>query len=132
MKNINQTEIKQLNEVEGMIIKCKTKFNDILDELLAMTTKEANDAKKFIFKQIMELGLMLLSLYFSKFNKGNYGKTLKTAEGEAVRGATSDRKYFSIFDHPLLKNRLKELKENAAHYTMHNIKKRYNNHNFCG
>jgi hypothetical protein len=54
MKNINQTEIEQLNEVEGMIIKCKTKFNDILDELLAMT-KEANDAEKFIFKQIMEL-----------------------------------------------------------------------------
>ena len=26
-------------------------------------------------------------------------------------------------DHPLLKNRLKELKENAAHYTMHNKRK---------
>jgi len=110
MKNINQTEIEQLNEVEGMIIKCKTKFNDILDELLAMT-KEANDAEKFIFKQIMELGLMLLSLYFSKFNKGNYGKTVKTAEGEAVRGATSDRKYFSIFGKIVITRYLYNVKE---------------------
>ena len=96
MKMINEAETFQANEFEGIILRCKTKFNDILDELLSIT-KDANEIEKLIFKQMMELGLMLLTLYFSKFNKGNYGKTVKTAEGEAIRGDTSDRNYFSIF-----------------------------------
>ena len=92
----NQVEKIQSAEIEKAIVNCKTKFNNIVSELLSVT-KDANEVEMSIFKHLMELGLMLLSLYFSKFNNGNYGKIIMTAEGDAIRGDKSDRKYFSIF-----------------------------------
>ncbi|KPA17958.1 hypothetical protein MHK_001829, partial [Candidatus Magnetomorum sp. HK-1] len=96
MKINNQAEINQPAVIEAAIIKCKTKFNSIVDELLSIT-KDANEVEEFIFKHLLELGLMFLNLYFLKFNNGNYGKTIKTVEGDAIRGDKSERKYFSIF-----------------------------------
>jgi len=38
-----------------------------------------------------------MQLYFASQNKGNYGKTIETAQGIARRGRTSEKSYFSIF-----------------------------------
>jgi len=50
-----------------------------------------------IFNQLIKLGFILMQLYFASQNKGNYGKTIETAQGIARRGRTSEKSYFSIF-----------------------------------
>jgi len=50
-----------------------------------------------IYKQLMKLGFMLMQLFFSIHNKGNYGKNIETARGIAKRGRISVKSYYSIF-----------------------------------
>ncbi len=58
---------------------------------------EAHKAESVIFKRLLELGLLLLKLYFANHNQGDYGKTVETAQGQAKRGKTGEKTYFSIF-----------------------------------
>jgi len=50
-----------------------------------------------LYKRLMELGFLFLKLFFTSQNKGNYGKTIKTAKGITQRGRPIKRAYFSIF-----------------------------------
>ncbi|MCK5507762.1 MAG: ISKra4 family transposase, partial [Desulfobacterales bacterium] len=76
---------------------CKEKFNQILFGVLNEKDKDAHKVEASILKQLMKLGFMLMQLFFSAKNEGNYGKTIETARGVAKRGRTSVRSYFSIF-----------------------------------
>jgi len=96
MKMKDQLDTTQPDYSEESLLKCHTKFNTIIEKILSVTM-DAHKVERSIFKHLLELGLLILNLYFSKFNNGNYGETINTIEGEAVRGDKSDRKYFSIF-----------------------------------
>jgi hypothetical protein len=48
-------------------------------------------------KQLMQLGWLLLHVFFLHHQQGDYGPTLQTARGLATRGRPSERSYFSIF-----------------------------------
>jgi len=110
MKIISQAEIIQASKLEEAVINCKNRFSDITDEILS-TKASANEVEKSIFKYLMELGYMLLSLYFMKFANGNYGKIVKTVDGDAVRGDKSERAYYSIFGKIIINRYLYHVKE---------------------
>ncbi|MBC2696106.1 MAG: hypothetical protein HF982_12705 [Desulfobacteraceae bacterium] len=88
---------KHSSDIEKCLDGCKEKFNQILFGVLNEGNQDAHKMEASIFKQLMQLGFILMQLYFSAKNEGNYGKTLKTAQGIAKRGRTSVRAYFSIF-----------------------------------
>ena len=83
--------------IKESIEMCEAKFRQILSEILEGGSKEAHKVEAHIFKRLMELGLLLLNLFFIKQNKGNYGERINTSKGIAKRGRVSERGYFSIF-----------------------------------
>ncbi len=87
---------QQVSDVEKCISESKAKFNLILSEVVNSKDMEAHKAESMIFKRLLELGLLLLKLYFANHNQGDYGKTVETAQGQAKRGKTSEKTYFCI------------------------------------
>jgi len=96
-KNTETASEKHASDIEKCLDGCKEKFNQILFGVLNGGNQDAHEMEASIFKQLMKLGFMLMQLYFSIKNEGNYGKTIETARGIAKRGRTSVRSYFSIF-----------------------------------
>ncbi|MCP4107890.1 MAG: ISKra4 family transposase, partial [Desulfobacteraceae bacterium] len=90
-------QAEQPSDVEKCINDCKTKFNEILLEVLDGKNQEAHRMEVTIFKNLLETGLLLLKLFFANHNQGDYGKTIETAMGTAVRGKKSEKTYFSVF-----------------------------------
>ena len=88
---------KQSSNIEKCLDGCKEKFNQILSGVLNGGRQDAHEMEASIFKQLTKLGFLLMQLYFTIQNKGNYGKTIETARGIAKRGRTSKKSYFSIF-----------------------------------
>ncbi len=84
-------------EVESLLSACREKFNEILSDVLRSKDQEAHQVEASIFKHLMELGFLLLSVFFSHHHRGDYGPTLETAEGTAERGRPSEKSYFSMF-----------------------------------
>ena len=84
-------------DVESVLSACREKFGQILSDVLQAKDQEAHQVEASIFKQLMELGLLLLRLFFTNQNLGDYGPTIQTGKGLAERGRTSDRSYYSIF-----------------------------------
>lgn len=97
MNSAEKTDRKQAADVETCISNCKSKFNQILNCVLDAEQMEAHRMEENIFKQLLELGLLLLELFFKNHNCGDYGKTINTARGEAKRGKKNSKTYFSIF-----------------------------------
>ena len=87
----------QVSDVEKCIGDSKEKFNLILSEIINGGNCEAHKAESMIFKWLLELGLILLKLFFANYNQGDFGHTIETAQVSAARGRTGSRKYFSIF-----------------------------------
>ena len=83
--------------IEQGIEACRDQFNHILSEVLDSHHQEAHLVEASIFKQLMQLGLLLLHLFFLNHQQGDYGKELQTAQGLATRDRPSERSYFSIF-----------------------------------
>ena len=85
------------SDIEQCIRSCEEKFNQILSEILNGNNQEAHKVEASIFKQLLELGLLFLKLFFASQNQGNYGEIIKTSKGIAKRGRVSEKSYFSIF-----------------------------------
>jgi len=85
------------SDIEKCICGCEEKFNQILSEILNGNNQEAHKVEASIFKQLLELGLLFLKLFFANQNQGNYGNTIKTSKGIAKRGRVGEKSYFSIF-----------------------------------
>jgi len=84
-------------DIEQCLDSCKEKFNQILFGVLNEGNQDAHKMEASIYKQLMKLGFMLMQLFFSIHNKGNYGKNIETARGIAKRGRISVKSYYSIF-----------------------------------
>ncbi|MDL1962983.1 MAG: hypothetical protein LWW98_01380 [Deltaproteobacteria bacterium] len=97
VKDTVADQSKYSSDIEQCLDNCKEKFNQILFGVLNEGNQDAHKVEASIFKQLMKLGFMLMQLYFSSKNEGNYGKTIETAQGIAKKGRTSVRSYFSIF-----------------------------------
>lgn len=102
MPNISQVavEIQEENisdRLEECTDACTSKFNRILSDVISKRDMKAHKMEQSIFKWLLELGLLLLELYFASHNQGNCGKTIKTDQGMAERGRPSQKVYFSIF-----------------------------------
>jgi len=95
--NINNKQIKLSTGIQGQIHVCKEKFSGILMEVINGKHQEAHRMEQFILTRLIELGLLLLKLFFDSHNKGDYGDTIETNKGIAKRGKTSEKSYFSIF-----------------------------------
>jgi len=93
--NITAQE-QQPSDLEKCISGCKTKFDKMLSEA-KHGNQEAHIMEASIFKQLMELGFLLLKVFFTNQNQGNYGEVIKTDNGIAKRGRVSDKSYYSIF-----------------------------------
>ena len=83
--------------IEECIAACKEKLNQIMSEIFKGKNQEAHKVEASILKQLMELGFLLLQMYFANQNQGDYDETIETAKGTASRGRTSEKSYFSIF-----------------------------------
>ncbi len=97
IKNTVAAQKKHSSDIEQCLDICKEKFNQILLDILNEGNQDAHKMEASIFKQLMKLGFILMQLYFASHNKGNYGKTIETAQGIAKRGRTGKKSYFSIF-----------------------------------
>lgn len=84
-------------DVASLLSACREKFNEILSNVLQGQDQEAHRVEASIFKHLMELGFLLLNVFFSTHHLGDYGPTLETGEGTAERGRPSEKSYFSIF-----------------------------------
>jgi hypothetical protein len=105
----NKTQEKTLTDLESCMNQCWEKFNDILTEVLANPHQEAHRVEAHIFRQLLQLGLLLLKVFFANHEEGNYGPTLPTAKGIARRGRRSQRSYYSIFGKLKMKRYLYQL-----------------------
>ena len=97
IKDTVAAQRKHSSDIEQCLDGCKEKFNKIVFGVLNEGNQDAHEMEASILNQLMKLGFMLMQLYFSAKNEGNYGKTIETARGIAKRGRTSVRSYFSIF-----------------------------------
>lgn len=88
---------QQLSDIQKGIEECNGKFNQMLSEVLKDGQQEAHKVELSIFKRLIELGFLLLKLFFTNQHQGNYGKTIKTVKGIAQRGRLIEKSYFSIF-----------------------------------
>jgi len=94
----NRTDyVKQVSDVEKYIGESKVRFNHILSGIMDDKNQEAHKAESWIFFQLLELGLLLLKLFFANQGDGDYGKKIETTRGIATRGRKSSKSYFSIF-----------------------------------
>jgi hypothetical protein len=91
------TQPQRTLPIEQGIEACREQFNHLLSEVLHSHHQEAHLVEASIFKQLMQLGLLLLHLFFLNHQHGDYGKELQTAQGLATRERPSERSYFSIF-----------------------------------
>ncbi|MCD4805357.1 MAG: hypothetical protein K8R07_06730 [Desulfobacterales bacterium] len=96
-KNTLTAPGKYSSNIEKCLDGCKEKFNQILSGVLNGGNQDAHKMEASIFNQLIKLGFILMQLYFASQNKGNYGKTIETAQGITKRGRTSEKSYFSIF-----------------------------------
>lgn len=85
------------SDIAKCIDSCEEKLRQTLSEILESEIKEAHKVESYIFKRLMELGFLLMQLFFFKQNQGNYGEIIKTDIGIAKRGRVNERTYFSIF-----------------------------------
>lgn len=83
--------------IEAILSDCKEKFNQILSDILMERNQDAHEVEASIFKKLIQLGFLLMQLYFSNQNNGDYGETIDTAKGVAKRGRIIIKSYFSIF-----------------------------------
>jgi len=83
--------------IETYLSDCKEEFSQILSDVLMERNQDAHAVEASIFKKLIQLGFILMQLYFANQNKGDYGETIDTARGVAKRGRTSTKSYFSIF-----------------------------------
>ena len=97
IKNTVAAQKKHSSDIEQCLDSCKEKFNQISLDILNEGNQDAHKMEASIFRQLMKSGFILMQLYFASHNKGNYGKTIKTAQGIAKRGRTGKKSYFSIF-----------------------------------
>ncbi len=104
-------EAEMLSDVASVVSACREKFDQILSGVLQDKEQEAHRVEASIFKCLMELGLLLLRLFFTNHNLGDYGLTLETAKGTAERGRLSDKSYYSIFGKLKVKRYLYHLGE---------------------
>lgn len=95
--NPKKTQEKTLTEVEKYMNGCEEKFNEIISEILASRDQPVHEVEGHIFRRVLQLGLMLLKLFFATQEEGDYGETLLTSKGEARRGRRQERTYYSIF-----------------------------------
>jgi hypothetical protein len=98
-------------DVESLLSACREKFHQLLSDVLQSQDQEAHGVEASIFKHLMELGFLLLNLFFSTHHLGDYGPTLETTEGTAERGRPSEKSYFSIFGKLKVKRYLYHLGE---------------------
>ncbi len=94
---MNNEQTKLSDEVQSHINVCKENFNVILLEVINGKHQEAHKMEQCIFARLIELGLLLLKLFFDSQNKGDYGDIIETNKGIAKRGRTRKKSYFSIF-----------------------------------
>ena len=90
-----QSEIS--SDVESLLNQCREEFKQMLSDVLQTKDQEAHRVEASIFKRLMKLGLLLLEVFFSNHNLGDYGPTIQTAKGAAERGRPSEKSYYSIF-----------------------------------
>lgn len=91
------TQPQRTSQIEQGIEACREHFNHILSQVLNSHHQEAHLVEASIFKQLMQLGWLLLHVFFLHHQQGDYGPTLQTAHGLATRERPSERSYFSIF-----------------------------------
>ena len=94
-KPTTQDEI--LPDVACLLSACREQFAQLLSGVLEGKDQEAHRVEAWIFKRLLELGLLFLRLFFAQQNRGDYGPTLETAKGTAKRGRLSEKSYFSVF-----------------------------------
>lgn len=85
------------SNIERLSTLCQEKFFQIVSDVKNAQGQEAHQVEILLFKSLMQLGLLLLELFFTSHKAGDYGETLKTAKGIAKRGRLSAKSYFSIF-----------------------------------
>ncbi len=95
-KKILNEQVNHSSEIENCTNLCKKKFNQILSEVLNGGQQEAHQIETSIFTQLMKLGLLLMQLFFTNQNKGNYGKTIETDRGTAKRNRTKKKFIFQF------------------------------------
>ena len=91
--NITSQE-QQPSDLKKCITGCKTKFDKMLSEVLQQGSQEAHIMEASIFKQLLELGFLLLKVFFNNQNQSNYGEVIKIARRIAKRGRVSDKSYY--------------------------------------
>jgi len=104
-------EDEMLSDVASVVSACREKFAQILSGVLQSKDQAAHQVEASIFRSLLELGLLLLRLFFATHNRGDYGPTLETAQGTAERGRLSDKSYYSIFGKLKVKRYLYHLGE---------------------
>lgn len=103
------------SEIERLSTLCQEKFYQIFSFVKNVRSQDAYQIEVSVFKNIMQLGFLLLKLFFASHNAGDYGETIKTARGTAQRGRLSEKSYFSIFGKLKIKRYLYHLgKESFA------------------
>ena len=90
-------QLQRPSQIEQGLEACREQFNHLLSEVLNSHHQEAHLVEASIFKQLMQLGLLLLHVFFLNHQQGDYGPTLQMAQGLATRERPSERSYFSIF-----------------------------------
>jgi hypothetical protein len=85
------------SHLEHCMNACREQFNHLLSDMIASQHQEAHKVEASLFKQLMELGLLLLNLFFLNHHQGDDGETIQTVQGLATRSRPSERSYFSLF-----------------------------------
>ena len=73
------------SQIEQSLEACRDQFTHLLSEVLNSHHQEAHLVEASMFKQLMQLGWLLLHLFFLHHQQGDYGPTLQTAQGLATR-----------------------------------------------
>ena len=99
------------SDIECLSTRCQGKFTQLFTFVKNARHQDAYQVEVSLFKHLMQLGLLLLQLFFASHHAGDYGSTLKTTKGIAIRGRLSHKSYYSIFGKLSVKRYLHDIGE---------------------
>lgn len=98
LNNLVEIEKTSSEILDKLVDEAKRKFKGILEFSLSPATKKPHKFEKSLFQHLLELGGVLLMIYFHSLGFGDAGKSVATDDGRVLkRYRVRSRDYISIY-----------------------------------
>lgn len=93
-----ETQTQSLKGLQTIVTEAREKFNGILNFSLSSKHQKPHLFEKRLFQMLLELGRILLQIFFVSFGKGDLGREIANGKGETLKRCRLRKiDYISVF-----------------------------------